>query len=59
MKRLWDAFRLPVFTLVDADPHGNLSGTIWDNSPVLTSHTCDYGVFALRTFAQCIVWARG
>lgn len=31
VKKLWDTFHLPVFTLVDADPHGNLSWTIWYN----------------------------
>ena len=24
IKKLWDTFHIPVFTLVDADPHGNL-----------------------------------
>lgn len=32
VKRLWDTFHIPVFTLVDADPYGNPSWTVWDNS---------------------------
>lgn len=32
VKKLWDTFHIPVFTLVDADPHGNLSWTILDNN---------------------------
>ena len=25
VKKLWDTFHIPTVTLVDADPHGNLS----------------------------------
>lgn len=32
VKKLWDTFHIPVFTLVDADPYGNPSWTVWDNS---------------------------
>lgn len=24
VKKLWDTFHIPIFTLVDADPHGDL-----------------------------------
>lgn len=58
VKKLWDTFHIPVFTLVDADPHGNLSWTIWDDSPVVTESCC-HMFSALRTFVQCAVWTRG
>lgn len=32
VKKLWDTFHIPVFTLVDADPYGNPSWTVWDSS---------------------------
>lgn len=45
VRKLWDALHIPVFALVDADPHGTHRCSA--HKPVFTSHTC---LTCLHTF---------